>query len=127
VIRCQVRVTPHHRRSLPASQFLQDMERRPVLHVPRGPGVAQMPDPAFPAEYRARKNAESYSGGVADPLQREAPRNGLNVCDSALFSALGTFLYRPFRNSRSLSLGRKRACLPVGGLVLASAASFSAR
>ena len=48
-------------------------------------------------------------------------------CDSALFPMFRSCLYRAFRNSSSLSLGRKRACLPVSGFVLASAASFSAR
>ena len=43
------------------------------------------------------------------------------------FSMFGSCLYSAFKNSSSLSLGRNRACLPVSGLVLASAASFSAR
>jgi integrase/recombinase XerD len=43
------------------------------------------------------------------------------------FSMFGSCLYSAFKNSSSVSLGRNRACLPVSGLVLASAASFSAR
>ena len=48
-------------------------------------------------------------------------------CVSALFPMFRSCLYRAFRYSSSLSLGRNRACLPVSGFVLASAASFSAR
>jgi integrase/recombinase XerD len=44
-----------------------------------------------------------------------------------IISGLRSNLYSAVRNLRSLSPGRKRACLPVSGLVLASAASFSAR
>jgi hypothetical protein len=40
-------------------------------------------------------------------------------CDSALFPMFRSCLYRAFRNSSSLSLGRNRACLPVSGFVLA--------
>ena len=42
MIRREVRVAPHHRRRLPAPKLLQDMQRGPVLHVPRGPGVPQI-------------------------------------------------------------------------------------
>lgn len=42
----EVRIAPHHRRSLPATKLLKDVQRRPVMHVPRRPGVAQI----LPAE-----------------------------------------------------------------------------
>jgi hypothetical protein len=42
VIGCKVRVTPHHRGTLPATQLLQREQRRAVLHVPRSPAVEPM-------------------------------------------------------------------------------------
>ena len=69
------------------------------------------------------RNLKTYRKILED--RRLAMSSG--SCDSALFSMFGSCLYRAFKNSSSLSLGRNRACLPVSGLVLASAASFSAR
>ena len=37
-----MRTAPYQRRSLPAAQFLQNRERRAVLHVPRGLGVPEI-------------------------------------------------------------------------------------
>lgn len=38
----KMRVSPLHRRSFPAAEFLQDMERRSVLHVPARPAMAAL-------------------------------------------------------------------------------------
>jgi hypothetical protein len=37
-----MRIAAHHRRRLPAPKLLKNMQRCPVLHVPRGPGMAQI-------------------------------------------------------------------------------------
>ena len=37
----EVRVPPHHRLRLPAAKFLQDMQGRPILDMPRGPGATR--------------------------------------------------------------------------------------
>jgi hypothetical protein len=42
VIGRQMRVTPHHLLGHPPAELLQREDRRPVLHVPRGPRVAQI-------------------------------------------------------------------------------------
>ena len=38
----EVRIASHHRRRLPAPELLKNVQRCPVLHVPRRPGVAQI-------------------------------------------------------------------------------------
>ena len=41
----EVRVATHHVRTLPATEFLQRLQRRPGLDVPAGPGVPQVVPP----------------------------------------------------------------------------------
>lgn len=42
MIRDEMRIAAHHLRRSPAAHFLQRVQRRAILHVPRGPGVATM-------------------------------------------------------------------------------------
>ena len=64
MLRREVRVTPHHLGTLPASQLLQGVQGRPVLHMPARPGMPQI----VPAEVL---NTGPLKGSVVWPtLQR---------------------------------------------------------
>ena len=68
VIGREVSITPHHLARLPATQFLKDVRRGADLHMPAGPGVAQV----VPAKICD-----------ADPRQRGSPGLGAGLAHRA--------------------------------------------
>jgi integrase len=89
--------------------------------IARSIGLRGKPGQPGPRIHDLRQNAES----------RKMPSDGAWALILASLrirrSALSPAFYRVFRNLRSSSGGRKRACLAFNGVVLASAASLRAR
>jgi hypothetical protein len=96
----EMRVTPHHRRCLPAAEFLQDMQRGPVLHVPARPSVPEIvPAEILDSAVLPTLPSVSVDAVITDPpyLGRYKDRLGrilANDCNPAAVVGVYAELYR---------------------------------